>query len=182
MVEPNGRGPCVLPSPIKPTGKRTLSLPFRLRIRASRRIGGFAFASTLQPRVVAETLSQLLNPEKVKLEDLGSAIETWEEKVRAYEARRGPDGERKEMDDDIKTGALQSMCPESLQTHLSMNSKRLTCYAEVRAEITSYIEARVGIRMKTPASNARDPNAMDVGQLQQQLAQKSNSSIFKARR
>ena len=51
-----------------------------------------------------------------------------------------------------------------------MNSKRLTCYTEVRAEITSYIEARVGIRMKSPASNVRDPNAMDVGQLQQQLA------------
>ena len=74
------------------------------------------------------------------------------------------------MDDDIKTGALQSMCPESLQTHLSMNSKRLTCYTEVRAEITPYIEARVGFRMQAPASNVRDPNAMDVGQLQQQVA------------
>ena len=40
-------------------------------------------------------VSSLLNPEKVKLDDLASAIETWEEKVRAYEARRGPDGERK---------------------------------------------------------------------------------------
>ena len=71
------------------------------------------------------------------------------------------------MDDDIKTGALQSMHPESLQTHLSMHSKRLTCYAEVRAEITSYIEARVGIRMATLSSNVRekDPNAMDIGQL-----------------
>ena len=74
-------------------------------------------------------VSMLLNPEKVKLDDLGAAIETWEEKIRAYEQRRGPDGERKEMDDDIKSGALQSMCPESLQTHLSMNSKRLKDYA-----------------------------------------------------
>ena len=45
-------------------------------------------------------VSSLLNPEKVKLDDLGTAIETWEEKIRAYEQRRGPDGERKEMDDD----------------------------------------------------------------------------------
>ena len=119
----------------------------RPRVRASRRIADSVSASTPPLRVVAGTLSSLLNPEKVKLDDLGSAIETWEEKVRAYEARRGPDGERKEMDDDIKTGALQSMCPESLQTHLSMNSKRFRSYVEVRAEITSY-----------------------VGQLQQQLA------------
>ena len=56
-------------------------------------------------------VSSLLNPEKVKLDDLGKAIETWEEKIRAYEQRRGPDGERMEMDDDIKSGAFQSMCP-----------------------------------------------------------------------
>ena len=57
------------------------------------------------------------------------------------------------------------MCPESLQTHLSMKSIRLHNYGLVRAEITSYIEARVGIRMKTPTSNQRDPNAMDIGSL-----------------
>ena len=59
------------------------------------------------------------------------------------------------------------MCPESLQTHLSMNAKRLTNYTEMRAELTSYIEARVGIRLKTPTSNIRekDPSAMDVGNL-----------------
>ena len=60
------------------------------------------------------------------------------------------------MDNDGKTGALQSMCPESLHTHLSMHSKRLTCCTEVRAEITSYIEARVGIKMKNPTSNVRE--------------------------
>ena len=67
-------------------------------------------------------VSSLLNPEKVKLDDLGTAIETWGEKIRAYEQRRGPDGERKEIEDDIKSGALQSMCPDTLQTHLSMNT------------------------------------------------------------
>ena len=110
-------------------------------------------------------VSSLLNPEKVKLDDSGSAIETWEEKARAYEARGGPDGERKETDDDIKSGALQPMCPESLQTHLSMNHQRLQDYASVRAEITSDIEARVGIRMTAIPSNVRDPNAMDIGSL-----------------
>ena len=57
------------------------------------------------------------------------------------------------------------MCPEILQTHLGMNSTGLKDYASVRAEITSYIEARVGIRMKTSPSNIRDPNAMDIGSL-----------------
>ena len=67
----------------------------------------------------------------------------------------------------IKTAALQTMCPESLQTHLSMNAKRFTNYTEMRAELTSYIEARVGIRLKTPTSNVRekDPHAMGVGNL-----------------
>ena len=33
----------------------------------------------------------------------------------------------------------------------------------MRAEITSFIEARVGIRLKSGTSNTRDPNAMDIG-------------------
>ena len=86
-----------------------------------------------------------MNPERVKLDDLGTAIETWKEKIRAYESRRGPGGEREALPDDVNTGALQSMCPETLQTHLGMNATRLKDYASVRAEITSYIEARVGI-------------------------------------
>ena len=49
--------------------------------------------------------------------------------------------------------------------HLGMYSTRLKDYASVRAEIISYIEARVGIRMKTTPSNIRDPNAKDIGSL-----------------
>ena len=46
-----------------------------------------------------------------------------------------------------------------------MNASRLSDYASVRAEITSYIEARVGVRMKTGSSNTKDPNAMDIGSM-----------------
>ena len=42
----------------------------------------------------ANVLQSINNLVKVKLEDLGGAIETWEETVRRYEARRGPDGSR----------------------------------------------------------------------------------------
>ena len=92
---------------------------------------------------------------------LGRPLKHWRKRSRPTRVGEVPGGEREALPDDVKTGALQSMCPESLQTHLSMNSKRLTCYTEVRAEITSYIVARVGIRMKTPASTIQTPWALD---------------------
>ena len=81
------------------------------------------------------------------------------------------------MDDDIKSGALQSMCPEGLRTHLCMNSKRLQDYAPVRAEIIAYIEAQGGIRMKTLPSKVRDPSAMDIRSLKSGKGQRDHSHV-----
>ena len=90
-----------------------------------------------------------LNPPQVKLDELGSALEIWEEQVRQFEARRGPRGERKEIDDDLKIGALLSMVPNNLKEHLTLsNDSYGGVYQNVRLAITNYVEGRQGPKMK----------------------------------
>ena len=60
----------------------------------------------------------ITNPEKLKLEDLAGGIEIWEESVRKFESRRGLDGDRKKLDDDLKYPLLVQMCPDNLRTHI----------------------------------------------------------------
>ena len=71
--------------------KLGVSPPTRPRDMASRRIAVFVTGSTRQPLGVAGTLFPPLSVlSGFQLDDLGTAIETWEEKIKAYESRRGP--------------------------------------------------------------------------------------------
>ena len=81
--------------------------------------------------------------------------------MRKFESRRGPDGERKKLDDDLKYPLLVQMCPDNLRTHIDLQHAALKGdYQSVRSVIMGYIEATLGKRFKVPASNVRDPNAM----------------------
>ena len=66
-------------------------------------------------------VSQLMSPQQFKMEELGPGIEIWEEQVRQFEALRGVNGERRPVDDDMKIGALLTMCPNSLREQLSFH-------------------------------------------------------------
>ena len=67
-------------------------------------------------------IASLTNPPQVKLDDLGSALEIWEEQVRQYESRRGRNGEEMKLDDDIKIGAIMQMVPGNLKDCLLYTS------------------------------------------------------------
>lgn len=69
-------------------------------------------------------LRHILNPNKcAKLEELSSAIESWEEQVRQYESRRRSDGTRHQLDQEIKISVLEHLCTSELDRHLQQCSK-----------------------------------------------------------
>ena len=112
-------------------------------------------------------LRAILNPSKCnKLEDLYVAIETWEEHVRQYEARKRADGSRHVLDEEIKIAVLEHLCPVELERHLQLNKTRFLDYADVRGELVTYLESRLGSRLKmSDAGNyaTNDVQPMDVG-------------------
>ena len=99
-------------------------------------------------------VSSLMSPPQDKLDELGSALESWEENVRQFEARRGPHGERKDIDDDMKIGGLMNMVPNNLREHLTFNQpSNGGVYQNVRLAVSMYLEGRQGLKMKTTTSN-----------------------------
>ena len=74
-------------------------------------------------------------------------MEHWEQLCRRYTDRKGPDGRRRELPDDILMGMLQEMGPPELSTHLHLNSQKCTSHAVVRSEVVSCLEAKVGARL-----------------------------------
>ena len=118
-------------------------------------------------------LRSIINPGRCRLEDLGSALERWEELVVRYERRRDDSGRRSQVPEDIKMAALESLVPEDLEKHLFLNQSRLGTYELLRREITSYLEARTGVKMKginvRDKPREHDPNAMDVDSMVRDL-------------
>ena len=108
-------------------------------------------------------VSSLTAPPQVKLDELRSSLEIWEENVRQFEARRGPHGEHKDLDDDLKIGAIMNMVPDNLREHLTLNQDSYGGVDQnVRMAITNYIEGRLGLKLKPPPASTKDPNAMDL--------------------
>ncbi|CAE7256390.1 CACNA1B [Symbiodinium sp. CCMP2592] len=107
-------------------------------------------------------LKHILTPERQKLSELSAYLEQWMELVRRYEERRGAGG-RAELPNDIKISILESICPVELEKHLQLNRQRLDTFEEVYDEIASYLETRVGIKLKIGTGHPSNPDAMDVG-------------------
>jgi len=117
-------------------------------------------------------LKSILKPGRHKLENLGEAMEKWEEQVGRYERRKDSQGKKGYIPDDLKIAIVEDMVPVELETHLLLNADRIETYEECRREISSYIEAKVGLRLKEPAVSEAmkhrheyDPNAMDCSSL-----------------
>ena len=71
------------------------------------------------------------------------------------------------LDDDIKIGAIMQMVPGNLKEHLTLNMDSYDGYYQnVRLAVTNYIESRLGLKMKPPPANSRDPHAMDLSSMQ----------------
>lgn len=94
-------------------------------------------------------LRHILNPSKVgKVEELSAAVESWEEMVRLYESRKRADGSRHQLDDEIKMAVLEYLCPSDIERRLQLNRQRYTGYGDVRSELVTYVETRLGTRLK----------------------------------
>lgn len=94
-------------------------------------------------------LRHILSPAKSKLEDLTTGnLEVWLDLISRYESRKDPSGSRVKLQDEIKIAALEQICPTELERHLQMSKARLKTFEDHREEIMSFLETRLGSKMK----------------------------------
>ena len=113
-------------------------------------------------------LKAIIGPSRCKdYNELGGALEQWEDLVSRYERKKNNAGEYESVSDDIKMAAMESMVPEDLEKHLLMQRARLNSYDLMREEVVSYVESVIGskIRENINLKHKKDPNAMDVDAL-----------------
>lgn len=88
------------------------------------------------------------------------------ELVNRYESRKGPDGSRQTLQDDIKMSILEAMCPAEIERHLQLNRQRFLDFDDMHSELATYLETRVGVKLKIESlgkSSLKDPDAMEIG-------------------
>ena len=93
-------------------------------------------------------LRAIVAPPRVSLDELGTALQTWEEMVSRYNKKNAKLGEA-QISDDFLCSAVEAMVPEELERHLQLNGARLPKYADVRAEVLAFFEVRTGKQVKT---------------------------------
>ena len=87
------------------------------------------------------------------------------ELVNRYESRRDGSGHRQVLADDIKMSILESMCPSEIERHLQLNRSKFVDFNDMHAELSTYLETRVGVRLKIESlgSSKRGEDDMDIG-------------------
>ena len=121
-------------------------------------------------------LRHTLTPGKHTLEELNEKVEEWMELLNRYEARRGTGGQREPLPDDIKMSILENMCPLEMKRHLQLNRPRLMDFDDVLSELATYLETRVGLKLKIEnlgSTRKKDDDATDVGGLNKGKAKNS---------
>ena len=111
-------------------------------------------------------LRQIVQPERAKLTELPGALEKWDGLLRRYQKRRAGGEVMQPVDDDIKISALEGLVPSELEQHLAMNRSRLRTYAQVRAEIDAYVDAKHSQGAISRRSGKKNEDAMDVDSFQ----------------
>ena len=89
------------------------------------------------------------------------------ELVNRYEARKDTSGKRQTLADDIKMSILESMCPPEIERHLQLNRSKFLDFDDMHAELSTYLETRVGVKLKIESlgGNKRGEDDMEVGAL-----------------
>ena len=90
-------------------------------------------------------LRTIISPGRCSLRKLQAAIARWESYVGRYEKLKG------KMDDEVKRAGLESLVPEELENHLILNSNRLKTFEDARSEIVTYVEEKIGLRIRKPS-------------------------------
>ena len=65
-----------------------------------------------------------------------------------YERRKDASRNRQKIPSDIKMLILESMRPPEIERHLQLNRSRFHDLEDMRAEVSAYLETRVGVKMK----------------------------------
>ena len=106
-------------------------------------------------------------PQRVKLDELGTALEPWEDMVCRYNKKNARLGQA-ELPNDIRCSALESTVPEELEKHLQLNAARLVKYDDMRVEVLTFFEAstgkqlRVNVRSQMPSQQTHTPMEVDA--------------------
>jgi len=121
--------------------------------RLSRRYDGTG------PAKLRSSLTAILAPERLTLRTLSAGILQWEERVRVYEQRT-----KEALGERVRSSVLVSLTAGHgpLKEHLDLNAGRLKGYAQIREEITMYLD---GKHDSAAASLRSGPAPMDVGAL-----------------
>lgn len=69
------------------------------------------------------------------MDELSTNIEKWFDRVRMYERRRGPGGERTKIVDGIKIATLEQLVPSELEKHMMLNRSGYTTFEEAMSEV-----------------------------------------------
>ena len=101
-------------------------------------------------------LRHILSPAKSKLEDLTGNLEVWLDLISRYENRKDPSGNRVKSQDEIKIAVLEQICPTELEPHLQMSKARLKTFEDHSEEIMSFLETRLGSKMKIETIKIQD--------------------------
>ena len=108
-------------------------------------------------------LRTIISPGRCSLLEHQAVIERWESYVSRYEKKI-----KDKLDDEIKLAGLESLVPEELEKHLILNSNRLRTFEDARLEVMTYVEAKIGLRIRdskpseTGARGHSDPMDVDA--------------------
>ena len=119
-------------------------------------------------------LKAVMNPNRVDIKDLGKGLEAWENLVARYNKKQERLG-KPVLDDDVKISAVESLVPEDVEKHLSLNASRMKDYDTVRTEIVNYFETETGRASKISvkshmASTTNQAAPMEIDALTQAVA------------
>jgi hypothetical protein len=99
---------------------------------------------------IRNLLLYVINPGRSTINDLQGALERWEEQVNKYTNSTDKHGKRRDLPEDIKMAALESLVPVELENHLQMNATKFDDYHMMRTEVVRYVEAKAGTKIKNP--------------------------------
>lgn len=87
------------------------------------------------------------------------------ELVNRCESRKDSSGNWQTIADDIKVSILEGTCPSEIERRLQRNRSKFTDFEDMRSELATYLETRVGAKLKIEplGGKQRDESDMDVG-------------------
>ena len=86
-------------------------------------------------------LRTIISLGRCSLVELQTGVERWESYVSRYEKKM-----KDMLDDEIKLAGFESLVPEELEKHLTLNSNRLRTF-DASLEVATYVEAKFGLRI-----------------------------------